>query len=78
MYILYDGDGSRSDNIHTKKEFIKIMERTYIDCKWDFDMPDTGVRVIYTVVYKNWSLPSDFVFFSLDDWMEYTGALLVR
>ena len=54
------------------------MERTYIDCKWDFDMPDTGVRVIYTVVYKNWSLPSDFVFFSLDDWIEYTGALLVR
>ena len=24
--------------------------------------------------FKDWALPDDFIFFTLDDWIEYSGA----
>ena len=77
MYILYNGVGAKVGNIHTKKEFMNIINENYIDSTWDIYIPEIESVVLYSVDYKGWSLPNDFVLFSFDDWLEYTEASIV-
>jgi len=77
MYILYDGFGAKAGNIHTKKEFMNIMKERYINTTWDVYIPEIESVVLYSVDYRGWSLPNDFVLFSFDDWLEYAEASIV-
>ena len=67
-YIRYSGIGCNNNEIHTIDEFLNIMthapqhynEMTLLD---------------FNMEYKNYRLPNDFILFTLDDWLDYTGAI---
>uniref|UniRef100_A0A6C0H1K1 Uncharacterized protein n=1 Tax=viral metagenome TaxID=1070528 RepID=A0A6C0H1K1_9ZZZZ len=53
-----------------------MSERGDADCA--FEMRN-GVKEIprenhYQLRFKDWVLPDDFIFFTLSDWIEYSGA----
>ncbi len=70
-YIRYSGIGSNNNEIHTIGEFLNIMtyapqhynEMTFLD---------------FNMEYKDYRLPNDFILFTLDDWLDYTGAIYYR
>jgi len=65
MKILYTGIGSNITDIHEEKEFLTIMEKEI-----------TNKRHVshFKFQFKDYILPDDFVFFNLNDWIEYSGA----
>lgn len=66
-YIHYSGIGAKESEIHSIEEFLDITKQAsthyYIMCSLGFDME-----------YKKYLLPQDFNKFTLDEWIEYTGA----
>jgi hypothetical protein len=77
MEILYDGIGATKES-HTEKEFLEIMKREFIDKDWGeaYKKTPMGARfqLDFQLSYKNWNLPEDFVKFTLEDWLGYSGA----
>lgn len=77
MEILYDGIGATKER-HTEEEFLAIMKKEFTDKDWEQsyrEMPrETHFRIHYQLSYKNWNLPQDFVKFTLEDWLGYSGA----
>ena len=73
MIILYSGIGSKKDYHHTEKEFLDIMNKTITWKDWN---NDTSLPAIICggLKFKDWVLPDDFIFFTLQDWIEYAGA----
>ena len=67
-YIVYNGIGSNTSEIHSVEEFLNIMkhaETHYYEMSfYGFDME-----------YKNYALPSDFNKFTLEEWLDYSGAM---
>lgn len=67
-YILYNGIGANNSEIHSIEEFLRIMksakEHYYVMNSLGFDME-----------YKNYLLPDDFINFTLEEWIDYTGAV---
>lgn len=77
MLIRYDGIGTTPEKktVFTEEEFVKIMNDTVTHKDWK-KVPDF-VKTIQ-LDYKDWILPDDFIFFTLDDWIEYSGATKLR
>ena len=78
MKILYTGIGAKKGGVHTEQEFLNIMNKEFTWKNWN---KHDGKRSIATIVqllhqlqFKDWVLPDDFVFFTLADWIEYSGA----
>lgn len=69
-YIHYSGLGAKESEIHTIDEFLNIMKSEEA-LKHYFEMSHYG----FDMGYKNYNLPYDFVNFTLEDWIEYTGAI---
>jgi len=69
MKILYTGIGCKKDHTHTKKEFVHIMNQTVTWKDWNNDISWSE-----QLNFKDWVLPDDFIFFTLSDWIEYSGA----
>ena len=69
MIILYTGLGCKGDFHHTETEFLEIMNKefTWKDWKNEISWPAQ-------LSFKDWVLPDDFIFFTLNDWIEYAGA----
>jgi hypothetical protein len=65
MEIFYTGIGSNKSGIHTETDFLKIMTKEFT---YNTKMHD------YQLQFKDWKLPDDFIFFTLDDWLDYSGA----
>jgi hypothetical protein len=61
MMIYYTGLGANSSGIHPPDEFVRIM-MSIID---SVDHPDE---------WNGYELPYDFELFSVDDWVQYSGA----
>jgi hypothetical protein len=67
-HIRYSGVGCNNNQIHTVDEFLNIMqyapdhynEMTFLGCYME---------------YKDYRLPEDFTKFTLDEWLDYTGAV---
>jgi hypothetical protein len=79
MQIIYDGVGADPSGVHTPERFLEIMNRPK---KWQ-KRPETNfANWIYEneiqLKFKDWVLPDDFCFFSLEDWVEYAGAVIVQ
>jgi len=75
MKILYDGIGANPRGEHTEEEFLTIMSREFTHKDWRAILKNTLYREDhYQFVFKDWILPDDFVFFTLADWIEYSGA----
>ena len=67
-HIFYDGVGAKESSIHSLEEFLNIMK--HADSHY-YEMSFYG----FDMEYKNYTLPADFVNFTLDDWLNYTGAV---
>lgn len=79
MKILYSGVGADPSEVHTPERFLEIMNRPK---KWQKRPENNIVNWIYEneiqLKFKDWVLPDDFCFFTLDDWVEYSGATIVE
>ena len=66
-YILYSGIGAKESEIHSIEEFLNIMKHAPLHY---YEMTSLG----FDMEYKNYLLPDDFIKFTLEEWIEYTGA----
>ena len=69
MIILYTGIGAKTDGIHTEQEFLDIMNKEITHKDWN-----NSISWPAQLQFKDWVLPDDFIFFTLQDWIEYAGA----
>ena len=70
--IQYTGIGANPSGIHTTEQFLAIMHQEFTFKDWSntcFWYPQLN--------FKDWILPNDFIFFNLDDWIEYSGAIKI-
>ena len=74
MKIYYTGIGCNESGYHTVDDFLNIMKKEFTHKEWKHDFRERH----YQLQFKDWILPDDFVFFSLDDWIEYSGAEVIE
>lgn len=67
--IVYTGIGCNPSGKHTEQEFINIMKNIFIH---------QPANSIAEHRFKHWTLPHDFIHFTLIDWVEYSGAILIN
>lgn len=77
MKILYSGIGCNITEEHTVEEFLNIMNREYTFRNWRLELLKYPREYNYQLQFKDWILPNEFVLFTLDDWIEYSGAEIV-
>lgn len=77
MKILYTGIGCNETGEHTEKEFLNIMRKEFTHKNWKLDFIVIPREDHYQLKFKDWVLPDDFTFFTLSDWIEYSGAEIV-
>jgi hypothetical protein len=76
MIILYDGIGCNTTGKHTKDEFLNIMNREFTHKIWRHELAIIPREQHYQLTFNDWILPDDFIFFTLTDWIEYSGAVI--
>ena len=74
MKIYYTGIGCNKTRQHTENEFVNIMNREFTHKTWRYELEKIPIEYHWQLKYKDWILPDDFVFFTLKDWIEYSGA----
>jgi len=74
MKILYTGIGCNETGEHTEKEFLDIMRKEFTHKNLGFELKEIPREEHYQLIFKDWILPDDFTFFTLLDWIEYSGA----
>ena len=77
MKILYDGIGSNQTGEHIEEEFLNIMKKEFVHKEWRHILTQIPREKHYQLQFKDWYLPDDFIFFTLTDWVEYSGAEIV-
>jgi hypothetical protein len=50
------------------------MSKEFTHKIWRFELLEIPIEYHYQLQFKNWILPDDFIFFTLSDWIEYSGA----
>ena len=78
MKIFYTGIGSNKNGIHTPEEFLYIMNQDLCNNDWELLLSRVAREEIIQLNFKNWNLPNGFIHFTLDDWIEYSGAFIFR
>ena len=69
-HIRYTGIGAKESGIHSIEEFLNIMK----DAPFHYyEMTSLG----FDMEYKNYLLPDDFINFTLEEWIDYSGATYV-
>ena len=66
-YIVYSGIGAKESEIHSIEEFLNIMKNAPLHY---YEMTSLG----FDMEYKNYLLPDDFTKFTLEEWIDYSGA----
>jgi hypothetical protein len=89
--IFYTGIGCNRTTIHTETEFLEIMRKKIVAEKiWEYELTlSNGWFLDYffgkqtfkcidhgCLQYKHFNLPDDFEKFTLDDWLDYSGAIM--
>jgi hypothetical protein len=74
--VFYTGIGANTNGIHTPSEFLKIMNDNFTHRTWRDELSAIPREIHPSLRYKDWILPDDFFIFSLDDWIDYSGASL--
>lgn len=67
--IYYSGIGCKKNELHTEQEFLNIMKTHFMWKNWNKEISWPA-----QLQFKDWVLPDDFIFFTLEDWIEYAGA----
>ena len=73
MIIGYTGIGAKKNGIHTEQEFLDIMNKEITHKDWNNDKSLPAI-ICGGLKFKDWVLPDDFIFFTLQDWIKYAGA----
>lgn len=71
MQVYYTGIGCNKNGIHAETEFLNIMNSLFTNRKWG---GESKIIFDYQLEFKDFNLPDDFMFFTLSDWVEYSGA----
>jgi hypothetical protein len=50
------------------------MNREFTHKTWRYELEKIPREYHYQLQFKDWFLPDDFIFFTLIDWIEYSGA----
>lgn len=66
-HIFYSGIGANESGIHSIEEFLNIMKNAPVHY---YEMTSLG----FEMEYKNYLLPDDFTKFTLEEWVDYSGA----
>jgi hypothetical protein len=66
-FIHYSGIGCKESEIHSIQEFLDIMKHAPSHY---YEMTSLG----FDMEYKTYLLPDDFINFTLEEWIDYTGA----
>ena len=74
MKIYYTGLGSNKNGEHTEHEFLDIINKEITNKNWKYELSIMPIENNYQLNFKDWILPDDFIFFTLTDWIEYSGA----
>jgi len=77
MKIFYTGIGCNKTGEHSVTEFLNIMDREITNKNWKQELEILPREQHYQLQFKDWILPDDFIFFTLKDWIEYSGAEIV-
>jgi hypothetical protein len=77
MNIYYTGIGCNKTRQHTENEFLNIMSREFTHKSWRHELAIIPREHHYQLQFKDWILPDDFTFFTLPDWIEYSGAEII-
>lgn len=72
--IYYTGIGANLTGQHTEEEFISIMKNEFQHQSWSDMLTMYDKKDIVELNFGNWILPDDFCFFTLQDWIDYSGA----
>ena len=78
MKILYDGIGCNKTGEHTENEFLNIMNREFTYKNWTYELVLIPRKYHWQLQFNDWILPEEFKFFSLKDWIEYSGAEIIN
>jgi len=77
MKIFYTGIGSNPTGEHSENEFLNIMSREFTHKIWRYELEKIPREYHPQLTYKDWVLPDDFIFFTLSDWIDYSGAEII-
>lgn len=66
-YIHYSGIGAKETEIHSIEEFLNIMKNASVHY---YEMSSLG----FDMEYQHYLLPEDFTKFTLEEWIDYSGA----
>ena len=77
MKIFYTGIGCNKTGEHSETEFLNIMDREFTHKNWKYELELIPREHHYQLQFNDWILPDDFIFFTLKDWIEYSGAEIV-
>jgi hypothetical protein len=77
MKIMYSGIGCNITEEHTVEEFLNIMHREVTNKNWGLELLRNSRETNYQLQFNGRNLPNDFILFTLNDWIEYSGAELV-
>jgi len=72
--VFYSGVGSKESHQHTVQEFLAIMKEEFQNKSWAAELEMYEKSEIDELNFKDWILPDDFCFFTLEDWLEFSGA----
>lgn len=75
--IYYNGIGAKTSGIHSEFEFLDIMIRNFIEVDWNEPVNSIWIHQLRELTPGR-RLPEDFSLFSLDEWLEWAGAVRVR
>lgn len=76
--VFYSGIGSKESRCHTVAEFLTIMREEFQDKSWAAELEMYEKSEIVELNFKDWILPDDFCFFTLEDWLEFSGASITN
>lgn len=74
MNIYYTGIGCNKTEQHTENEFLNIMNREFTHKSWKNEFAKNPRQCCLQLQFKDRILPDDFIFFTLAEWIEYSGA----
>ena len=76
--IFYTGIGANPNGIHTDEEFIEIMKNQIVS-EWNYDLQFCSDDEKNNLTkFKDYILPHDFILFSFEDWLDYSGANIIN
>ena len=78
--IVYSGIGWDGRDVYNEEDFLALMHREFTNRDWSQDIiyKNVGRENYYQLQFKDFYLPDDFMFFSLRDWIEYSGAEVIN